>query len=553
MNPILKVEDLTISFDKKNVVNDFTLSINRGEVVGIVGESGSGKSVSVMSLLKLLPKNSEIEKGTAILFSDDDKEVDLYSLSEKEIRKYRGNRISFVFQEPMTSLNPSMTCGKQVYEALDKKVIVNRMLAVKKLFKEALLPDPDIVYGKYPHELSGGQRQRVMIAMAMAADPDIIIADEPTTALDVTVQREIIDLLLKIKRRRGTSIIFISHDLDVVSAISDKIIVMRNGSVIECGECSQVINNPKSLYTKGLLFCKPAKDKRFKTLPVVSDFMAKRQFHPILEDISIRESKHKRVYNSEPILSVSNLNVTIDRKRNLFGKLKGGKSIVENISFDLFKGETLGLVGESGSGKTTIGRSLNQLLRSEYDSYKLFGIERTELSNKDVRKRVQMIFQDPYSSLNPKMRVGDAILEVLNYHESGSYSGHKKKVKDVIQRVGLPEESYIKYPHEFSGGQRQRIGIARSLIINPDIIICDESVSALDVSVQAMILNLLNELKQDMNLSLIFISHDMSVVKHMSDRIMVLKNGSLIEIEEADKLFVSPSSDYTKELIKSIY
>ncbi|MCT4640441.1 MAG: ABC transporter ATP-binding protein [Bacteroidales bacterium] len=553
MNPVLKVENLTISFDNNIVVNDFSLSINKGEVVGVVGESGSGKSVSVLSFLRLLPKNSEVIKGSAELYTESNGKVDLYSISDSEIRKLRGGKISFVFQEPMTSLNPSMICGKQVLEALDKKITDNRKEAVKKLFKEVMLPEPDTVYNKYPHELSGGQRQRVMIAMAIAGEPDIIIADEPTTALDVTVQREIIDLLLDIKNNRGTSIIFISHDLDVVSAISDKIIVMQNGVVVESGECSKVINNPESLYTKGLLLCKPSKQKRLKKLPVVNDFVKGKQFDAVVEDTGSRKKRHKELYAEKPILSVKNLKVTLGQKRTIFGKTFGGKNVVDKISFDLYRGETLGLVGESGSGKTTIGRSLNLLLNSRYDSYKLFGKNISETGGVEVRKRVQMIFQDPYSSLNPKMRVGDAILEVLNHHNSESASDNKKSVADMLNRVGLSEEAYKKYPHEFSGGQRQRVGIARSLILKPDIIICDESVSALDVSVQAMVLNLLNKLKHEMNLSMIFISHDLAVVKHMSDRIMVLKEGNLIEIEEADKLFESSKSDYTRKLIDSVY
>jgi peptide/nickel transport system ATP-binding protein len=553
MNPVLKVENLTISFDNNTVVNDFSLCVNKGEVVGVVGESGSGKSVSVLSLLRLLPKNSEIVKGTAKLYTEDNGEVDLYSISDSMMRRFRGNKISFVFQEPMTSLNPSMICGKQVLEALDKRIGDKPKEAVKNLFREVMLPEPDIVYNKYPHELSGGQRQRVMIAMAIAGEPDVIIADEPTTALDVTVQREIIDLLIDIKNSRGTAIIFISHDLDVVSAISDKIIVMQNGVVVESGECSKVINDPKSLYTKGLLLCKPSKQERLKKLPVVNDFIKGKQFDAVVEDTGSRKKRHKELYAEKPILSVKNLKVTLGQKRTIFGKIFGGKNIVDKISFDLYRGETLGLVGESGSGKTTIGRSLNLLLNSENDSYILFGNRLQKYNKKDVRKRVQMIFQDPYSSLNPKKRVGDTILEVLNYHNSESVINNKKSVINMLERVGLSDAAYKKYPHEFSGGQRQRIGIARSLILNPDIIICDESVSALDVSVQAMILNLLNELKQDMNLSLIFISHDLAVVKHMSDRIMVLKEGSLVEVEEADKLFESSSSDYTKKLIESVY
>ena len=552
---LLNVKNLNICFGEKSVLKDFSYELKRGQVLGIVGESGSGKTLSSLALLKLLPKNAQVKSGESMFFdSFTEKYVDLITLSESEIRKYRGRHISMIFQEPMSSLNPSKKCGIQVTEMIQLHLSLSSKQARQKvldLFEEVKLPSPEEVFNKYPYELSGGQQQRVMIAMAISCEPQILIADEPTTALDVTIQKEILLLLKSLQQKLGISIIFISHDLDVVSSIATDILVLRNGKIMEHGTAQHIMNNAQSDYTKGLVACKPNRKFRAIPLPTVADFINKVDLELNIEKAEDRNKRHSKIYANKPILTIRNMNLWFG-KSSFFGKSVNRKQILTAVNFELYKGETLGLVGESGSGKTTIGRSLMNLLNYSADEFTIGNRNISDYSLKELRRKVQIVFQDPYSSLNPKKTVGNAIMEPLIVHTNKNKEQCKVEVLELLERVGLPKESFGKYPHEFSGGQRQRIGIARSLILKPEILICDESVSALDVSVQAQILNILTELKQKFELTYVFISHDMSVVKYFSDRIMVLNSGSVEEIKEADALFNAPATDYTKKLISSI-
>jgi len=552
---LLSVKNLNICFGEKSVLKDFSYELKRGQVLGIVGESGSGKTLSSLALLKLLPKNAQVKSGESMFFdSFTEKYVDLITLSESEIRKYRGRHISMIFQEPMSSLNPSKKCGIQVTEMIQLHLSLSSKQARQKvldLFEEVKLPSPEEVFNKYPYELSGGQQQRVMIAMAISCEPQILIADEPTTALDVTIQKEILLLLKSLQQKLGISIIFISHDLDVVSSIATDILVLRNGKIMEHGTAQHIMNNAQSDYTKGLVACKPNRKFRAIPLPTVADFINKVDLELNIEKAEDRNKRHSKIYANKPILTIRNMNLWFG-KSSFFGKSVNRKQILTAVNFELYKGETLGLVGESGSGKTTIGRSLMNLLNYSADEFTIGNRNISDYSLKELRRKVQIVFQDPYSSLNPKKTVGNAIMEPLIVHTNKNKEQCKVEVLELLERVGLPKESFGKYPHEFSGGQRQRIGIARSLILKPEILICDESVSALDVSVQAQILNILTELKQKFELTYVFISHDMSVVKYFSDRIMVLNSGSVEEIKEADALFNAPATDYTKKLISSI-
>ena len=556
---MLKINNLTIEFgtgdNKKVVVDNVSLNVKRGTSLGIVGESGSGKSITALAIIKLLPPQANFSAGN-IYFDD----IDLSNLDKKEIKKFRGNRISMIFQEPMTALNPVMKCGKQVAESIILHQKIKKKDAHSKvisLFNKVNLPRPEHIYNSYPHQLSGGQKQRIMIAMAIANNPDLLIADEPTTALDVTVQKEIIELLNNLRKEFGMSMIFISHDLGVIREVADKVLVMYKGCVVESGNTNTVFEQPKHPYTKGLLACRPPIDKRIDRLPIIDDFLNEDIIEISSNDNSNnRLEQHRIIYDNEPVLEVRDLDKKYSLSKNIWGKSTSYIKAVNDVSFNVYPGETLGLVGESGCGKTTLGRSILRLIKPSsgsiyYENKDLLSLNSNRL--KKQRKDINIVFQDPYSSLNPRMSIGNAIVEPMKVHGLwGNNSSRKEKAINLLEKVGLKKEHFNRYPHEFSGGQRQRIVIARTLALNPKFIICDEAVSALDVSVQAKVLNLLNSLKQEFGFTYIFISHDLSVVRFMSDRIMVMKDGGIVEIGDADEIYENPKTDYTKKLIDSV-
>lgn len=565
MSVLLDIKNLKISFlrdgEWNEAVHGVSFEVPRGKTLGIVGESGSGKSVSSLAVMKLL--NEKQSRITADETTLDGK--DILHLPEDEMHNIRGKRIAMIFQEPMTSLNPVFQCGFQVAEAVLAHEDVSEEEAksrVMSLFEKVLLPRPEAIFKSYPHELSGGQKQRVMIAMAIACAPELLIADEPTTALDVTVQKEILKLLKELQRTENLSMIFISHDIGVVSEVSDYILVMHDGEVVEYGESQEILNNPKEPYTKGLLACRPPRDCRLKRLPVVKEFLDgtwsdKVDFRQQLVVTQEERKSHlAKLYSQEPILRVERLKTWFPLRRGVFSRVYDYVKAVDDVSFEVYPGETIGLVGESGCGKTTLGRSVLRLAEPSEGRIVFEGQDVMSLSGsglREYRKRVQIVFQDPYSSLNPRIRIGDAIAEPMMVH--GIEPDAKKrrdKVCELLVEVGLAPEYYQRYPHELSGGQRQRICIARALAVQPKLIICDESVSALDVSVQAQTLNLLNRLKHDFGLTYIFISHDLNVVRFMSDRIIVMYNGKPVELGDADDIFNNPKNDYTKKLINAI-
>ena len=556
---ILEVRNLSLSFldgsAKKRVLNDVSFSLFKSKTLGIVGESGSGKSLSALTIINLLPTNALIDSGE-IIYKKDNRETSILTLNYDRLLKIRGKEISMIFQEPMTSLNPSLKCGFQVAEILLNHTNISRKDSksrVVQLFNEVRLPNPERIYNSYPHEISGGQKQRVMIAMAIALKPAILIADEPTTALDVTVQKTILELLKDIQKKYEMSIIFISHDLGVISQIADEILVMYQGEVVEYNNSEIILKNPKHPYTKGLLNCRPELNFSRERLPILSDFLNNESHKKEKQNGNIKKIERG---NYEEILKVEELSKIFSSDSGFLGQSKTKQVAVNKMSFSVFKGETLGLVGESGCGKTTLGRLLVQLINQNSGTIIYRGKRINKLSTADLktfRKNVQIIFQDPYSSLNPKLTVGETLQEPVKVHGLAKTKSERKKiVRDILNKVKLDQHAYNKYPHQFSGGQRQRIVIARALIMKPEFIICDESVSALDVSVQAEILNLLNDLKREFELTYIFISHDLSVVKYMADRIMVMRSGELVEINKADELYKSPASEYTKNLIESI-
>jgi len=552
--PMLTVKDVNIKFYQGKtetcVVKKVSFQLKKNQILGIVGESGSGKSLTSLSIMGLLPKNATVEGE--ILFDG----VDILRLNDQEFLKIRGNRIGMIFQEPMSSLNPTMTCGSQVAEVLQQHTNLKKSEIkeeVVSLFEKVKLPRPKAIIASYPHQISGGQKQRVMIAMAIACKPDLLIADEPTTALDVTVQKEIISLLKTLQAENEMSILFISHDLSLVSEIADQVLVLQEGNTVEYGSAKSVFTSPEEEYTKALIGSKPTLNKRLKRLPTVEDFVNKKIDNTeYLEEE--RASFHEKLYDGEPLLEVINLKKYYV-KNSWFTKGDEVKA-VDEISFKIYEGETLGLVGESGCGKTTLGRTILHLEKSSGGNVLYKGKDITRLNSKglkELRKEVQIIFQDPFSSLNPRKTVGSAILEPMKVHKILSTDKERKSyVVELLEKVGLSEEHYNRYPHEFSGGQRQRIGIARAIALQPKLIVCDESVSALDVSVQAQVLNLLNSLKKEFNFSYIFISHDLSVVKYMSDQLVVMNQGKIEEIGDADAIYAKPKSDYTKSLINAI-
>jgi peptide/nickel transport system ATP-binding protein len=551
--PLLNISNLSIAFGNNEVIHNISYYLNTNEILGVVGESGSGKSVSSLAILGLLPQHISKVTSGHIEFNNQD----LTQLDAKAFQTIRGNDIAMIFQEPMSSLNPSMTCGKQVEEVLRHHTNLSRKevkAEVISLFEKVKLPTPERIFNAYPHEISGGQKQRVMIAMAIACKPKILIADEPTTALDVTVQKEIILLLKQLQAQEGMSILFISHDLALVSEIADRIVVMYQGEIVEQGITSTIFHSPKHSYTQALISSRPKLNIRLKRLPTIKDFINKTANATIIT-AKDRQIFHQSLYSKPPLLEIINLEKNYFTKSGWFTKPTIFKA-VSNVSFKLYDGETLGLVGESGCGKSTLANAILQLDKASSGAILYKGIDILKLSKTEIRtlrKDIQIIFQDPYASLNPRISVGKAIMEPMKVHNIGdSDADRKQKVIDILEKVGLNESYFNRYPHEFSGGQRQRIGIARAISLQPKLIICDESVSALDISVQAQVLNLLNDLKENFGFTYIFISHDLAVVKYMSDQLIVMKNGKIEELNDADLIYDNPEKDYTKKLIQAI-
>jgi len=571
LTPLLQIKDLSVEFVAGQLVtkavSSFSLTVERGETVAIVGESGSGKSVTALSILQLLPMPPARITSGEILFSPDGAAgIDLLHQSSPEMRSIRGNRIGMIFQEPMTSLNPVMNCGSQVVEAIRMHTKISATEAKEKtisLFDKVKLPDPKTIFSRYPHQLSGGQKQRVMIAMAMSCHPSLLICDEPTTALDVTVQKTILELIKDLQQSEQMGVLFITHDLGVVSEIADRALVMYKGYLAEQGPVREIFAKPKHPYTIGLLKCRPLLHPKGERLPTVSDFL-----NPTADSAddkinfsSLGSSSNPSVLPDAPhdgkkLLEVEDLHVWFPSAKNIFGKTLQYFKAVNGVNFNLQKGEVLGLVGESGCGKTTLGRALLRLIKPISGKILFNGQELNAYDDRDLKKlrrEIQIVFQDPFSSLNPRLKIGDAIAEPLNVHGlAGSKREARDRVVNLLEQVDMKSEHLNRYPHEFSGGQRQRIVIARALALNPSFIVFDESVSALDVSVQSQILNLINDLKKRLGFTVVFISHDLSVIRYISDRIMVMNNGKIEEIGLAEELYQFPKSEYTKRLIESI-
>jgi peptide/nickel transport system ATP-binding protein len=616
-NPLLSVRDLTIDFSSHRgdvrAVDGVSFELHRGETLAIVGESGSGKSVTSLALLGLIPMPpGRIASGEALFQSEKLGQTDLLKLAEADLRQVRGNDIGMIFQEPMTSLNPVYTCGSQVVEALRLHTDLSEAAAKARtieLFTEAQLPRPESIFGSYPHEISGGQKQRVMIAMAMACRPALLIADEPTTALDVTVQARMLRLIDDLRRQHNTAVLFITHDLGVVAEIADRILVMYRGRVVEQGRVLDIFSNPQHPYTKGLLACRPRLSVGKKRLPVVADFMredasgqllaqpepvlpleneALTDSSPEIEAQQLRDnSETTKTFPvehgvlgdvprpaelssapvsepiaapmpnaAEPLLQVQNLQVYFPLRKGFFRRATDYVRAVDNVSFTLYPGETIGLVGESGCGKTTLGRALLRLTEPTAGSILFEGTDLAKLSSGELRRRrrdLQLVFQDPYAALNPMLTVGEAIWEPMRVHNvGGTRQQQKARVLELLRTVGLRDEHFQRYPHEFSGGQRQRICIARALALQPKLIVCDESVSALDVSVQAQVLNLLNDLKREFGITYLFITHDLSVARFMSDRLLVMHQGRIVESGPAAAIYAAPQHEYTQGLLAAI-
>ncbi len=566
----IKIQDLKIGFKVQKsivpIVKNISFEIKQGEIIGLVGESGSGKSVTSMAIMHLLEKNALVEGS--INFDGND----LLKFTEKQIQDYRGNKIGMIFQEPMSSLNPVISCGKQVAETLIRHQKLSFSIAKEKtidLLSEVKIPEPEKAFNKYPHEMSGGQKQRVMIAMALACNPSFLIADEPTTALDVTVQKSILDLLLKLREERNMSILFISHDLGVISEIADRIIVLYKGEIVEQGLAKDIFLDAKHPYTKALLACRPSAKFVLRKLPIISDFVdftstsmqssansidfLRQKYAISKEEI---ELNRKKLYQQKPLLEIQSIETSFTSTKNWWSKKTNIYKAVNNVSFEVYPGETLGLVGESGCGKTTLSRTILKLIEPRkgkiiFDGKDITHDNASQL--RKIRKDIQIIFQDPYASLNPSLTVGETLIEPLKVH--GIYATYKERksfVLSIMEKVGLNENQFQRYPHEFSGGQRQRIVIARALVLQPKLIICDESVSALDVSIQAQVLNLLKDLQAQFNLTYIFISHDIAVVKHISDRMMVMHKGEIVEIGFPEEIYEKPQKAYTQQLINSV-
>jgi peptide/nickel transport system ATP-binding protein len=558
MSQLLSIQDLSISFSTEGGlipgVEHVDLDVRRGEIVALVGESGSGKSITSLSILQLLPQPPARYNSGRILFTGSDGQtIDLLRQSSRQLQAIRGAGIAMIFQEPMTSLNPVFTCGDQVAEAIRAHRQTSAEEARKEtiaLFEKVQLPDPANIYSRWPHQLSGGQKQRVMIAMAMSSRPSLLICDEPTTALDVTVQKTILRLIRQLQQTEDMGVIFITHDLGVVAEIADRALVLYRGKVVEEGAVETLFRSPRHPYTKGLLACRPALHKKGERLPMVSDFLeAAAPPPPTVSPAAVPPSSH-------PIIRVQDLRVWYPKRKTLLGKVLEYTKAVDGVSFDVFRGETLGLVGESGCGKTTLGRALMRLIMPTGGDIIFEGKNMADLGAGDLKKlrsRIQLVFQDPYSSLNPRLTIGSAIAEALRVHGAAATERQRRQqVAGLLEKVGLKTEHFDRYPHEFSGGQRQRIVIARALALRPSFVVCDESVSALDVSVQAQVLNLLNDLKKEFGFTIVFISHDLGVIRYISDRIMVMNKGRIEEIGPAEDVYDHPQSAYTKRLIEAI-
>lgn len=565
---MLSIQNLSLSFIKDKIatpaLNNISFNVNKGEVVALVGESGSGKSITSLSILRLLQEPPATYTSGKIIFTDEEKETNVLTLNASQLQQLRGNKISMIFQEPMSSLNPVLTCGAQVTEAILSHKKINYNTAKQQtigLFRQVNLPNPDLLYNRYPHQISGGQKQRVMIAMAISCNPQLLICDEPTTALDVTVQKNILLLLKNLQQQNSMGVLFITHDLGVVGEIADRVIVMYKGNIVEQNTTANIFKNPQHAYTKALLACRPGLYNKGDKLPVVADFIDKSQKSTESDKSKVKSENIKPGYqptttNQQITLQVKDLNVWYPATTNFIGKTTSYTKAVNNVSFNVYKGETLGLVGESGCGKTSLGRAILQLIKPTsgkiiFNDKNILDANVSEV--KAFRKKMQIVFQDPYGSLNPRKTIGDAIAEPLFVHGiSSNKKIIKNKVIELLQKVNLSADFYNRYPHEFSGGQRQRIVIARALALEPEFVVCDESVSALDVSVQAQVLNLLNDLKTEFGFTAIFISHDLSVVKYISDRIMVMNKGEIVETGNAIDVYNNPKENYTQQLIAAI-
>jgi peptide/nickel transport system ATP-binding protein len=559
--PLLRVSNLSISFLQDTIltpaVKKISFNLHRGKLTAIVGESGSGKSVTSLALLKLLPGQALVE-GEILFNLTGKKPVDLINISVSDIQGIRGNDIAMIFQEPMTSLNPVLSCGYQVMESLIQHKKLTKKEARQKtieLFEQVELPNPAAMLKRYPHQISGGQKQRVMIAMAMSCNPSLLIADEPTTALDVRVQKNILQLLKKLQEQHNMAVLFITHDLGLVNAFADEVMVMQQGVIVEQGSAQGVLQNPQHPYTKALLACRPSKESKGKRLSVVSDFVDAFK-EPTAVEMQREPAIAKTGTDSRNILRVQNLEVYFPAEKNIFGKPTSYFKAVDDVSFAVKENETLGLVGESGCGKTTLGRAILQLVKPTSGKILLHEKDITALSPASLRaarKDLQIVFQDPYGSLNPRITIGEAIMEPLRVHQVHTGNAERKhKVLQLLEQVNLSPGFFNRYPHQFSGGQRQRICIARALALQPSFLIFDESVSALDVSVQAQVLNLINDLKREFNFTSIFISHDLSVVHYISDRILVMNQGKIVESGTADEILNHPKEEYTRQLIEAI-
>ena len=562
MPPLLTIKDLSIQFGDNSKINpavkNISFDVNRSEILAIVGESGSGKSVTALSILQLLPAQA-VCSGQILFNRKDNDRINLLECPVETIPTVRGKDIAMIFQEPMSALNPVLTCGSQVIEAIRLHLGLSKTAARQKtveLFEQVRLPDPAGMIYRYPHQLSGGQKQRVMIAMAISCNPSLLIADEPTTALDVTVQMNILDLIKELQEQQGMGVIFITHDLGVVADMADRIVVMYKGEIVEQGKASEILLNPKHPYTKALLACRPAGRPKGKRLPVVNDFIESTGHKNTGYGIPDQDQQPNDITEQVNPLTVKNLFVSYPVKKDFLGRITRSFNAVDNVSFTIRKGEIVGLVGESGCGKTTLGRAILQLKRPSSGEITINGkeiIREKKAALRYLRKDLQIVFQDPYGSLNPRIAIGNAILEPLKVHSLFSNNKERhEKVMAMLEKVSLSPDHYHRYPHQFSGGQRQRICIARALAMNPSFLVFDESVSALDVSVQAQVLNLINDLKKEFGFTALFISHDLSVVHYLCNRIMVMQKGKIVEEGPADQVYQNPENEYTQSLIRSI-